>query len=62
MNLTSHLTERQLCAVELEAERTGIDAYATDYAAEHVPHPRQLNIFDLLSADELRRYLARGAP
>jgi hypothetical protein len=60
MNFAAHLTEHHLRDVELEAERMGIDAYATDYAVEHVPHPRQLSIFDALSADELRAYLARA--
>jgi len=53
-----HLTEQQLRELEAEAEID--DTYGTEYS-EHVPHPRQLTIFDALRAEDLRAYLARAS-
>jgi len=50
-----HLTTAQLR--ELEAEADNADA-GEPYDYFDPPHPRQLSIFDALSAEDLRRYLA----
>jgi len=50
-------SEQLLRLVELEADIQGIDDIEPLDVAELIPHPRQMTIYDVLSADDLRHYL-----